>query len=121
MIFVIGTSSTYTCTANVINILGRKYAVLQAILKPQESLKEFAGRLREEDIIGQALTQNPNYDDIIGSFTNALPLLPTIDDIEKHCQKFIDSLGELGGPATRCASALREEWKTALHAGTMMK
>ena len=88
--------------------------MLQDIVEPQETLRQFAGLLRQAGITDRAITRNPTYHDIIHSFTATLRILTTIDDIETHCQKFIDALRELGGTgARRCADMLREEWRTA--------
>ena len=98
----------------IADILNSKFAVLQDIVEPQETLRRFAGLLQQAGIIDRAITRNPTYHDIIDTFTAALPVLKTIDDIETHCQKFIDALRELEGTgARRCADMLREEWRTA--------
>ena len=98
----------------IADILNSKYAVLQDIVEPQETLRQFAGLLRQAGITDRAITRNPTYHDIIDAFTGTLRVLTTIDDIEEHCQKFIDALRELGGKgARRCADMLREEWRTA--------
>ena len=65
-------------------------------------------------LLNKAITRNPTYHDIIDAFTGTLRVLTTIDDIEEHCQKFIDALRELEGKGARwCADMLREEWRTA--------
>ena len=59
------------------------------------------------------ITRNPNFNDIIDTFTAALYMLD-VTGIEKHCQKFTDALSELGGiGAVQCANILREEWRAA--------
>ena len=95
-------------------MLNSKYAVLADIVESEETLRKWARQLRQAGIVGDAITCNPIYHDIIGSFTAALPLLATIDDIEAHCQSFVDALRKLGGTAAiRCANSLREEWRIA--------
>ena len=95
------------------DVLNSKYAVLGDIVESEKTLTKWTGQLRQAGIIDKAITRNPTYHDIIDSFTAALPLLATITDIEAHCQKFIDGLRELGGPATQLADTLREKWRTA--------
>ena len=98
----------------IADILNSKFAVLQDIVEPQETLRQFAGLLRQAAITNRAITRNPTYHDIIDAFTAALPVLETIDDIETHCQNFIDALRKVEGTgARRCADMLSEEWRTA--------
>ena len=96
-------------------MLKSRFADLQRIVEPQKTLEQFAGRLWQEGIINEAIAHNPAYHDIIGAFTAALPVLATIDDIETHCQKFIDALRELGGMgAMGCADELEGKWKAVV-------
>ena len=88
--------------------------MIQNIVQSRKTLRLFAGHLRQAGIIDDAVICNPSYHNMVHSFTATLRVLATIDDIETHCQKFIDALRELGGVgATQCADILREEWRTA--------
>ena len=98
----------------ITEVLESKFAVIEGIVSPPETLRQFASLLRQAGIIDRTLTRNPNYSNIIDRFICTLPTLATIDDIETHCQQLIDALRELGGKgARRCADMLSEEWRTA--------
>ena len=92
-----------------------KYEVLRQITEPPETLRQFASLLRQAGITNRAITRNPTYQDIIdNAFIGTLNVLETIEDIETHCQEFVDALRKLGGKgAVQCADMLREEWRTA--------
>ena len=99
----------------ITDVLDSKYADLKNIVEPEETLGQFASLLRQAGIANRSITHNPTYHDIIDTaFIGTLNVLTTIDDIEEHCQKFIDALRELGGKgATGCADKLRSGWVSA--------
>lgn len=91
--------------------LNSKYQKLCNIVSQQETLKQFAGYLRQAEMIGSAGTSTPKYDDIIKSCNATLDVLDTTEKIEAHCRKFISALQEIRGTgANECANQLEEGW-----------
>ena len=89
-------------------------ANLYQLVIPHKTLEHFARLLLQANIIPQSIADSPTYKDIINSFKATLPFLKTVEDIEKHCQKFIASVEKVGGDgAIACSRILSEGWMTA--------
>ena len=89
-------------------------ANLYQLVMPHKTLEHFARLLLQVNIIPQSIADSPTYKDIINNFKATLPFLKTVEDIRKHCQKFIGSVEKVGGDgAIACSRILSEGWMTA--------
>ena len=88
-------------------------ANLYQLVMPHKTLEHFARLLLQANIVPESIADSPTYKDIIKSFKATLPFLKAVEDIEKHCQKFIASVEKVGGDgAIACSRILSEGWMT---------
>ena len=91
-------------------VIKRKFADLSKVLKTKV-LPCVAAEMFAEGLISQPCKDDPTYDSVIGEFESGLQFKTSVDELEKHCQSFLTSLSNQGGPVQGAAGRLAEEWK----------
>ena len=92
------------------DVIKWKYADLRQVLKPKV-LPSVAAEMFSKGLISQPCKDDPTYDSVIGEFENGMQWRTSVEELEKHCQSFLNSLSIQGGPVQGAAIRLAEEWK----------
>lgn len=104
----------------VIDAFKSRYANISSALKG--SLKTFAEKAYSNDLITEPVKgaavqcthdrYNENFADIIANFISVIELGKSVEEVQKHYQRFIEILEELGGPAAIAGRELSTELTT---------
>ena len=62
-------------------------------------------------LITRDVCRKADYEAIMSSFQAGLDLKETLSDLEHDCNKFVNALKEVGGPARKAAEHIAKQWK----------
>ena len=75
------------------------------------NMEGLTGELFSKNIICNATRKSQNYSKVTDEFWASLPFMDSVQEIETHCLKFLESLQTIGGPAVLVANKLKRKWK----------
>ena len=64
--------------------------------------------------ITESVYNNPNYKDVMNDYKNGINY-KSISELEEHCQLFLNSLSNQGGPVESVAKVISGYWKDEIN------
>ena len=77
----------------------------------ENSIEDFANSLFTKKIIGKAVRNSKKYSEITDEFWAGLTWKNNQEEIESHCNNFLDSLAGISENGKRAAEQLKKAWK----------
>ena len=74
-------------------------------------LKKIAEQMYSKRLVSKTVQTSPTFDSVMSEFEASLQISNSIQQIEKNCNQFVQSLSSQGGPAQAAAKNLVEQWK----------
>ena len=78
-------------------------------------LKKIAEQLYSKGLVTKAVQISPTFNSVMSEFGTTLQMSNSIQQIEKNCNQFVQSLSSQGGPAQAAAKNLVEQWKDSIN------
>ena len=91
------------------DIIQRNYSCLSDATKG--CLKKIAEQMYTKGLVSKAVQTSPTFDGVMSELETTLQISNSIQQIEKNCNQFVQSLSSQGGPAQAAAKNLVEQWK----------
>ena len=92
----------------VVEEFNSQYAVISSVL--EGSMSKFVEKARGAHLISETVMKSKDFSMIATDFLAGLNFKVTVLDIEQYCQRFLDILEDLGGPAVDAAKHLNIRW-----------
>ena len=92
----------------VVTVFNSQYYVLRSAV--EDSMQEFAGKAYAAHMISKSVMRSKDFYSITTDFLDGLNFKNSVQDIQQYCQRFIDILEDLGGPALEAARLLSIRW-----------
>ena len=77
-------------------------------------LPNVAIQMRAKGLITEPVFRNPTYKSVMNDYENGMKF-KTVPKLEEHCQLFLDSLSNQGGPVKAAAKAIAGYWKDEIN------
>ena len=77
-------------------------------------MEDFAGSLYAKQIIGKKARDAKDCDAMLDKFVTCMALFTTVQEFQDHCSVLLDILADIGGPAGRTGTRLKQSWKVAV-------
>ena len=103
-------------TSHLCEVLDSMYANLGNLLQ-SGTLESFASELFSVKIISEDVKNNPDFKKITGEFQSSMLFMKNVGELEDLCRGFLQALGKSGGsggPTTKAAEKLEEEWSEVI-------
>ena len=91
------------------DIIQRNYSNLSDAT--EGCLKKIAEQMYCKGLVSKAVQISPTFDSVMSQFEATLQISNSIQQIEKNCNQFVQSLSSQSGPAQAAAKNLVEQWK----------
>ena len=91
------------------DVIQRNYSNLSDAT--EGSVKKIAEQMYSKGLVSKAVQISPTFDSVMSQFEVTLQISNSIQQIEKNCNQFVQSLSSQGGPAQAAAKNLVEQWK----------
>ena len=90
------------------DILREYYPALEDLLKP--SLKPVAANMFACSLITKETRDKQIYSDMMTEVTSGMNFHCDVHELRKHCELFLQSLSQQGGPLKNAANSIAEAW-----------
>ena len=77
-------------------------------------LKTVSSEMFAVGLIPHAVEKNPTFDGIMASFLTGFAFKPKLEDVEKHCVKFLHVFYIIGGPFVYAADMIKQTIKDTI-------
>ena len=77
-------------------------------------LKTVSSEMYAVGLIPHAVEKNPTFDAIMTSFLSGFAFKPKLEDVEKHCVKFLSVFYKIGGPFVDAADMIKQTIKDTI-------
>ena len=77
-------------------------------------LKTLSSEMYAVGLIPRAVEKNPTFDAIMTSFLSGLAFKAKLEDVEKHCAKFLSVFYKIGGPFIDAADMIKQTTKDTI-------
>ena len=71
-------------------------------------LKTVSSEMYGAGLIPHAVEKNPTFDGIMSSFLSGFAFKAKLEDVEKHCVKFLSVFYKIGGPFVYAADMIKQ-------------
>ena len=77
-------------------------------------LKTVSSEMYAVGLIPHAVEKNPTFDAIMNSFLSGFAFKSKLEDVEKHCVKFLSVFYKIGGPFVDAADMIKQTIKDTI-------
>ena len=93
---------------SVKNVL-KDHSVRLSKLMTEINIKDFATRMLQADLIGDAVARNPSYQAIMDEFLAGLQYSSHTNEVEEDFSKLLGALEDMGGPFKKASAQLKRD------------
>ena len=95
----------------LVTAFNSKYHDLSSAL--EGSMQMFSEKTHAAHMISPSVLKSKDFCSIANAFLAGLNLKDSVQDVQQYCQRFIDILQDVGGPALDVAKHLSIRWSAA--------